>query len=290
MADTFLYLGSKLFSLFPVLGNIVRFIYLRLVFPVYFLAIAKLTRTDFKIVYRHSVLNKNFNPFLSDIDYNLILLRGDEASLDHLVDLLGKHRLRCLDIPQVYLPEEFAASPSIDDKNMWFVRLIWYCRKQRWINLKNPTGRYEKLKKELANNSIQRELLKDTTLMFHFKAEDLKIDFPFAAGPELCLYSPYLEFVDQTRTLTCSLNQLEFIFSLLPGEEITYPLTDEQKEFKKQLWRFEYCVSRSHYRVHSRLGEDCSKFPEVLRRLEKKYVEIFNESLPNSGKENDLYF
>lgn len=280
--------GSKVFKMFPVLGNLVRTIYLSLLLPVYFKMIALLTKTKFRVIYRHSVLHKNFNPCLSDIDYSLIISEPSSEKLDVLVKYLGKKlRLKILDIPQIYLENEWSDLPDIDDKKMRVIRFFWYFRKQRWINEVVPQTSYETFKKELSNATINQEIFKygKSKNVFHFS--DLLLDFPVSGGPEVCFFSPYLELKDARRVMICGSKEYEFLLSILPFERPITDLPEEWIKIKKSLWKFEYLVSRSHFRVHLRLGEPCHRYKDLLRVLEQEYEGIFNEKLTASGEEFD---
>lgn len=285
LKDKILVGGVKFFIFFPSFGAFVQRVYILLLFPL-ISGILKLKHgSGFQLVLRHSILKKKFNPFLSDIDYSLVIDNGFQK-LDELThDLICLNGLKIFDLPQIYLKDEWRILDSFSDETKERIWFIWNVRKYGWLNSKPISSEYESIKKNFAIQNC--ESLNGKIISGEICSVK---DFGFrkSVGPQLCLYIPYLEIKDKTRIMICDLDELNHLVSLLPGEVPEASLDQDSFDFKRALWISEYLLSRSHLRLNTRRGEDCGHFKEWLRFLEEKYELIFQEKIVASGSNLDL--
>jgi hypothetical protein len=283
---SFMLWGAEFCRSYPVIGKCIRLLLLNVFLPLYFFSLKKKHNVDFKVYYRHSVLGADYNPFLSDIDYSFVT---KSVSKDLIKDAVAfSRKWKILDIPQYYLEDEFLSMPDIEStKNKW-IRFFWYLRKFNWINQNSPITDYEIYKKERANKKIFSETLKHGDFSSPVNFSDLIFEIPKGHGPEVCLYSVYLGFVDTRRVLICQLEQFEFLISLLPGETPRKPLSSEWMDVKKSLWIHDFLLTRSHLRVHGTLEAPSDVWTGYLRNLETGYEILFQEKIVMAGAQYDF--
>lgn len=278
--------GIRFFNLFPWLGIIIKIFFLRIAFPLIFFQLKLKHKIKFSVKYRHSVLQRKFNPFLSDVDFSLVI--EEQKSVQNLIKCLKAYSkcLKVIDLPQIYYRAEYNVLPDIDSPKDRDIRFIWYFRKYAWIQFDNKSP-YEIYKKRLAFEKIESETLKTASRSEVLKTSDLLLNLPAIDGYSVCVYNNYLELKTRKRVLEMTHNELDFLISLLPGEPVLVELDENWKDFKKRLCIHEYLLSRSHLRLHSE-ALAVSETRDYLRYLERTFRETFNEDLVMSGKEYDI--
>ena len=279
MNHKYLLEGALFCDRFPFLGNACRVVLVNFVIPFYFLLLKVRFNVKFRVVLRHSVKKNNFNPFLSDIDYNLVL-EDDSQSYRSLIRHISHPdtKFKILDVPQVYFESEYRHLPDVDSDE--YLGFFWFFRKYEWIKLRNNYSDYEYFKKNKAFQKIFEKNLRNTE--DGYTINNLKLPgIPVSDDIEVCIYNHYLELTSPKRVLECSLKQFHYITSLLPGEDDFFGLKQIDLEIKKNLWIHEYLLSKSDLRVKQILGNDVEAPLNYILFLERKYEEIIGEKLPN---------
>lgn len=281
----FMISGIKFFDAFPFLGNTVKWFYTKILFSIVKKTLRIKYGDGFDLVLRHSILKRSFNPFLSDIDYTVIINREFDSTDDLLKTLIHLTHFKIFDYPQVYLREEWEELQSYGLKAHERFNFMWNVRKVGWLAQKNMTDLYEEIKKTRALKISQDYISKD---IHHWTVG--KENFPTFNPelPQVCPYIPFLEMTSPERSMVYDVNQLMFLISLLPGEENWVELNQDCLDFKRKLWVYEYLLSRSHLRIHSRYSKKFEYYKTWLRDLEKKYQQIFSGEIILQGEEHDM--
>ena len=275
--------GSIVFERIPFLSRVAQSLYVNVVFP----SLERFLRFKYgkgvQLVLRHSILKKSFNPFLSDIDYSVVVDK-DFTRLDNLLrDLLFLKKSRIFDYPQIYIREEWEELHSLGEIAFERWNFIWNYRKIGWLRNYDPQNVYERFKKERAIRIGEEIVAKHSHHLFGDFYPKTNRELP-----QVSVYSRYLELTNSSRVVSCDVHQLLFLTSHLPGELNWIELGEESLEFKRQLWIFEYFLSRSHLRLHSRETFDSKEYKIFLRDLEAKYKILFLQSIVAEGEEFDL--
>lgn len=287
--DDFLLAGARFFEKRPFLCRVVAQVYLSVLIPFLELFCQFRFGSTFKIIPRHSLLNDTFNPFLSDIDTTLVFKENDEDKLDDVLMFFFKlnKRTKVFDLPQVYLEEEWNLLVEAQAKYENNINVIWNFRKLTWIKSNSMLSQYEIFKKTRSLGFLKRKIfkeLKESPYLF----SDLGLGASSDQGPLVCCWSQYLELTTGSKILLLTTSELNYLFALLPGETPSIPLSSEQLEFKEALCLHEYLLSRSHIRIFSRMGEDCSKGISFIRWLEKQYNLHFSRKIVLEGPNWDF--
>lgn len=271
------------------LSKIVALIYLKILLPCLSLILRLKHGDSFILIPRHSLLKSTFNPFLSDIDFSLVIKKGHEERIDPLVTsfITLNSFSKIFDLPQVYLEEEWDLLVKVSEDTRY--NFFWNYRKITWIKSNTHDSAYEKYKKERARKISEKILFVEEVQSLH-SLSSLSVLFPRLAGHEACVYSSFLELTSDHKILLSNSSEIQFLYSILPGfndTEIT--LSEEWQTLRETLWIKEYYLNRSHGRVQSRLGNDLGMTPPFIRELEKSYPESFKLRLVLEGEKWDLF-
>jgi hypothetical protein len=279
--DYFLYLGALFCHHFKFPNLLIKIFYQKILFPMLILLMKLRHGNRFHFHLRHSVLEKKFNVFNSDIDYSVVVEKGSEDKIsDLMTDLIKISKaIPVLDYPEVYLEDEWQIKQHF--KRSDELNFLWNLRKEGWLLGKSRSGKYETFKKNMALKAVQKIIYKKYSQSGIIDTCNFKFDnfSHIDLEKNLCVYSPYLELTNSTRVWEFSDKGLFEFISILPGEQLIHNLSDDMLLLKKEIWLNEYLTARAHIRLRSRLGESTAKTKLWLRELEESFQIVFKEPL-----------
>ena len=282
--SSFMYSGAKAFESCPYLGRVVQLFYIHLLFPIMGCLFRLKHGTNIEFHLRHSILKSKFNPFLSDIDFSVVVPNNFQGMKKLVADLWRLNGVRIFDVAQVYRSDEWRLLQSFDANSKSLVWFVWNFRKYVWLTKTQTQNKYEELKKQRA---VKKCLETKYSLpeMLELTMTDLGVK---TSQPSVCLYSSYLELTTSQRIIETDDRGFSFILSLLPGEKVKTHLNSAQLDLKRSLWIHEYLLSRSHLRMYSLGVAERDHYKRWIRFLENEYFAIFSANIVASGEENDM--
>ncbi len=208
-----------------------------------------------RVLVRHSVLEKEFNPFLSDLDLTIVV--PDEQSIKSVALAIPQllTLFPMLDVPEIHTAQEEARLEQLQLKWSKLFLEVWFLRKLGWIkrDLRLNTEEFEVRKLEISLKKIEKKLGM-TPWQQEVQLNSFEVLSSIIQHEEdvvmVCSRLPYLA-IEGSGDLIMILSHKEFtrFTSFFPNEKEVEGQSLEWYEAKRALAYYELLLAKNKLRL-----------------------------------------